>query len=373
MNRSAQHGRQGNLPLLQNDVSRRSLLRFAGLGAAVLGTAPLLAACGGSNAAAPGAEETVKFNVSTVPGDGFVIDAINAQNKDYAKRHLDVPKHIVPSSGVQGFQLLAAGAVEGMAADTLNLMVTHANSQKGQKPQLIGFRVMETTYGIARSKDGSWPSADASFVEKIKSLKGKKVGVPAIGSGGDLQLKLALEEAGLKYSDVTVLAVGLGAQAIPNMKANRIDAYVGVQWTTARYVAQETGGEVLVDFAEASAPDIIRNQAVVSIIANEKTIAEKPQAVNNWLLAQNDAREFMLNDKAGAAKILNDTALGGSGLEIATAYMEHYAADVAPKLQPMFKVPEDVVERMAEIGLRFGSIKKGDITYESLVPDFARA
>ena len=372
MNRTGQLGSQESLLLPSAGISRRSILRFAGLGAAALGTVPLLAACGGSTDAASGGQLT-KFNISTVPGDGFVIDAINAQNKDYEKHNLDVPKHIVPSSGVQGFQLLAAGAVEGMAADTLNLMVNHANSQKGAKPQLIGFRTMETTYGIVRSQQGSWPSADASFEEKMRSLKGKKVGVPAVGSGGDMQLKLALEEAGMKYSDVTVLAVGLGAQAIPNLKANRIDAYVGVQWTTPRFVAQETGGDVLVDFAEAGAPEILRNQAVVAIVANEKTIAAKPQAVTDWLAAQNDASQFMINDRAAAAKILNDTALGGNGLQIATDYMDHYASNVAPKLQPMFKAPQDVVERMAEIGLRFGSIKKGDITYESLVPEFARA
>ncbi|PQZ94770.1 hypothetical protein CQ018_05335 [Arthrobacter sp. MYb227] len=364
---------KSGLLLPASGVSRRSLLKFAGLGAAALGSASLLTACGGGSSAPAGAKELTKFVISSVPGDSFILDAINVANKDYANHGLDVPKHINPSSGVQGFQLLTAGAVDGMGSDTLNLMANHANNQGGKRPVLIGFRTKETTYGIVRSKAGTWPAADASFEEKMRSLKGKKVGVTAVGAGGDLQLRLALEEAGMKYEDVTVLAVGLTAQAIPNMNAERIDAYVGVQWTAARFVAQETGGAMLVDFAEPSVPSIVRDQAVVAITVREETAQQQPELVQQWVAAQNDASEFMLKDKAGAAKILNDTGLGGQGAEIAAAYLEHYAAQVQPKLNPMFKADRETVERMAAVGERFGSIGKGAIKYETFVPEFARA
>lgn len=374
MNLSGRFGSsKSGLYLPENGVSRRSLLKYAGIGAAALGTASLLTACGGGGGAQAGSKELTKFTISSVPGDSFILDAINVANGDYVKHGLDVPKHITPSSGVQGFQLLAAGAIDGMGSDTLNLMANHVNNQGGNRPVLIGFRTKETTYGIVRSEAGSWPAADASFEEKMRSLKGKKVGVTAVGAGGDLQLRLALEEAGMKYEDVNVLAVGLTAQAIPNMKAGRIDAYVGVMWTAARFVAQETGGSMLVDFAEPGVPSIVRDQAVVAITVREQMAKEKPELVQQWLAAQNDASEFMLKDKAGAAKILNETGLGGQGAEIAAAYLDHYAAQVAPKLNPMFKADRETVERMAAVGERFGSIGKGTIKYESFVPEFARA
>ncbi|GAA1891223.1 hypothetical protein GCM10009715_41040 [Paeniglutamicibacter psychrophenolicus] len=361
----------GGLQGLDGGVSRRSLLRYAGLGAAALGSVPLLAACGGGKNASEGG--VTDFSIAAFPGDAYFLDAVNLANKDYAKHNLNVPKHLNPQSGVQAFQLLVAGAIDGYAADTLLLMATHANSSKGKRPLLVGFRTMETTYGIVGSQKHQWPSADASFEEKMASLKGKKVGVSSVGAGGDLQLKLALELAGMKYSDVTALAIGPTAQAIPNLKADRVDAYVTVQWTSTRFVAKETGGTILIDFAEKGVPDLMRNQAVVAIGVREDLVEQKPEVVQNWLAAQEDANKWIIANPDKAADLLNTTGLGGKAPEIAKAYVEHYAADVAPKLNPMFKASKETVDHMAELALRFGSVKKGDITFESLVPEFARA
>lgn len=364
----------GSLRTLDHAVSRRSLLKYLGVGTAALGSASLVAACGSNGSGGPAAAgQMEKFTLASVPGDTFLLDALNVSNKDYARHNLDVPKHIAPSSGVQGFQLLVAGGIDGMGSDTLNLMATHANGSKGKRPVLVGFRSLETTYGIAVRKGIDWPGAEASFEEKMRSLKGRKVGVPSIGSGGDLQLKLALEEAGMSYNDVTPLAVGLTSQAIPNLNAERIDAYVAVQWTASRFAAQESGGKVLIDFSDASVPGLIRDQAVVAIAVREEMAQERPELVQKWLAAQDDASKWILANKDAAAGILNTTGLGGKGEAIAKAYMEHYATVMEPKLKPMFKVSEETVEHMAEIGLRFGNIKKGDITYEKLVPEFARA
>ncbi|MET0870972.1 MAG: ABC transporter substrate-binding protein [Paeniglutamicibacter terrestris] len=360
------------LSALENGVSRRSLLRFAGLGAAALGSASLLTACGGNGApAASGAAQ--KFAVASFPGDAFFLDTINLEKKIYAQHSLEVAKHISPQSGVQALQLLVAGAVDGYASDTGLLMATHANSSKGKRPVLVGFRTLETTYGIVGSPDIQWPAAEASFEEKMRSLKGKKVGVTAVGAGGDLQLRLALELAGMSAGDVTVLAVGPTTQAIPNIKAKRIDAYVSVQWTSTRFIAQEAGGKILLDFSEANVPDLMRNQAVVAIGVREEMAQKQPEVVQNWLKAQEEASNWIANNKDAAAKLLNDNGLGGKAPEISAAYVEHYISAVKPKLNPMFKATRETVENMAELALRFGSVKKGDITYETLVPEFARA
>ena len=353
-------------------LSRRSLLKYAGLGTAALGSAALLAACG-SNGKPAAAEGMQDFSVAAFPGDAYFLDAINLENKLYAEHQLNVAKHLTPQSGVQAFQLLVAGAIGGYAADTLLLLATHANSSKGKRPVLVGFRNVETTYGLVGSSKHQWPDASASFEEKMASLKGKRVGVSSIGAGGDLQLKLALETAGMKYSDVTALAVGPTAQAIPNMKADRIDAYVTVQWTASRLIARDAGGVVITDFADPSVPEVLRNQAVMAVAVREETAQQNPELVQNWMATQQQASEWIVEKPKEAAKLLDTTGLGGKGLEIAEEYVAHYAADVAPKLQPMLKADQKNVEHMAELAERFGSVKKGDITYESLVPEFARA
>ncbi len=372
----SQNGRSplGARRMLDSGVSRRSLLKYLGLGTAALGSASLLAACGGQAGGAAGASGAAqKFGVASFPGDAYFLDTVNLANKDYAKHSLEVPKLLTPQSGVQAFQLLVAGAVDGYAADTGLLMATHANSSKGKRPVLVGFRTLETTYGIVGSPDVSWPAADAGFEEKMRSLKGKKIGVTAVGAGGDLQLRLALELAGMKAGDVTVLAVGPTVQAIPNIKAKRIDAYVSVQWTSTRLIAKEAGGNILLDFSAANVPELLRNQAVVAIGVREELAQKQPEVVQNWLAAQEDASNWIHANKEAAAKLLNDNGLGGKAPEIAAAYVEHYITAVQPKIKPMFKADEATVDNMAELALRFGSVKKGDITFETLVPEFARA
>ncbi|CCQ46162.1 putative lipoprotein [Pseudarthrobacter siccitolerans] len=339
---------------------------------AAFGTASLLAACG-DNVVPAASKAMHKFAVAAFPGDAYFLDTINLENKIYAAHNLDVPKHITPQSGVQAFQLLVAGAVDGYAADTGLLMATHANSSKGKRPVLIGFRNLQTTYGIIGGPDSQWPAPDASFEEKMQSLRGKKIGVTAVGAGGDLQLGLALELAGMKPGDVTVLAVGPTAQAIPNIKAKRIDAYVGVQWTATRFIAKEAAGTILLDFADASAPELLRNQAVVAIAVREETAQQNPDIVQNWLAAQDAASKWIGENKDAAAKLLNGNGLGGKAPEIAMEYVRHYGATVQPQLTPMFKATRETVENMSELALRFGSVQKGDITYEQLVPEFARA
>lgn len=360
----------GGPQVSDNGVSRRSLLKYAGLGAAALGSIPLLTACGGGNAAA---KELTPFSVSSFPGDSFFLDTVNLAHKDYAKHGLDTPKHLTTQSGLQAVQLMVAGALDGDAFDTMLLMAAHANGTKGKRPVLVGFRTVETCYGIVVGQGFEAPPADASFEEKMRSLKGMKVGVTSIGSGSDLQLKLALETAGMQYSDVTALAVGVTAQGITNLQQRRIDAYVTVQWTATRFVAQETEGAILLDFADPSGPEIMRNQAVVAIGVREDMAANHPELVKDWLACQETANTWIQGNRKDAADLLNSTGLGGKAPDIATAYIDHYCTAIAPKIQPMFKATRVTVDHMSSLAERFGSIKKGDITYETLVPEFARA
>ncbi|RKM74658.1 hypothetical protein COO55_23230 [Rhodococcus opacus] len=362
----------GELRALDGNISRRSMLKYLGLGTAAVGATSLLAACGGGPGAGASGQ-AAKFTIGSFPGDTFLLDAVNLANNDFARNNLNVPKFITPQSGVQALQLVSAGAVNGYSSDTLLLMGAHANSTQGKRPVIIGLKNVSTTYGVVVGPNGNWPGEDATFEEKMQSLKGKSIGVSAIGAGGDLQLDLALELAGMQSSDVTHLAVGPSASAIPNMKAGRLDGYVSVQWSSGLFIARETGGSVLLDFGRPSMPETLRNQAVVCISTSESFAEEHEDVLKNWLRAQSEGSEWMLSHKDDAAEILNSGTFDGNAPEIAKAYIEHYAQDVAPKLQPMFKAPKDQVDHMIDLAVRFGNAKEGAISYEQIVPAFARA
>ncbi len=350
-------------------VSRRSLIKYFGAGAAALGATPFLAGCGVEEPAAAAGE----YAIGAFPGDSYFFDTINLAQKQYAKHGLTVSEHLVAQSGVQGMQLLVAGSLNATAVDTLLLVASHGNASKGKRPMMVGARMPESSYAIIGNKNVKWPSEDASFEEKIRALKGKKVGVTAIGAGSDLQLRLALETAGLTYDDITPLAVGTSAQMIPNLNNDRVDAVVSVQWTSTRFLCEATGSSILAEFSADNMPDVMRNQAVVGLAVQESSLENDLDRVKGWISANEEAETWMLENRADAAKLLDTTSMNGKGLPIAEAYIEHYAKNIKPKVKPMFKAPRESTERMIKLAERFGNIEKGQVTYESLVPEFARA
>jgi ABC-type nitrate/sulfonate/bicarbonate transport system substrate-binding protein len=363
-------------------TSRRNLLKWAGAGALTVGAGALLAACNkpsSSNGPAPTASagslvlpSSTSFKIATGPGDNFILDAVNMDQHQFSKYNLDVPAFLLPTSGVQGMQLLAAGGADGMTQDVVLTLGTFANSQAGKRPVIIGQRVPETTYSILVAP-GTWPDKSASFADKMKALKGKRVGVTAIGAGADIQLRLALEAAGMAYTDVTPLAVGQPTPAIAQMKANRIDAYVGITWATTRLMAALTGGSVLMDFTDSGVPDIMRNQSVGAMVVREDFAQSHQDVAKAWLAAQQDAKDWVLANRDAAADLLNKGTFNGQALDICKQYVSHFADSLAPKLQPMFKVTKTDIDTMINLAVKLGTVKAGQIKYEDIVPAFARA
>jgi len=359
-------------------TSRRNLFKLAGLGAAAVGAGGLLAACGddkavgGTTVTAPNAlAKSTPFRIASAPVDNYFIDAVNQAQHHFAKYNLEVPKFLYPSSGVQSMQMLAAGAVDGLMQDCLLTMASFVNSEKGKRPVIIGMRIPETTYSIVVNK-GTWPDAGAGFEERMASLRGKRIGVTAVGAGTDQQLRLALEAAGMKYEDVTHLGVGQLAPGIAQMNAGRIDAYVGFTFMASRLMAAQTGGKVLIDFNGAGVPEIISRQEVDPIVVREDFARDHADVAKAWLAAQWDGKDWILNNREAAAKLLNDGNFAGKALEISAAYIEHFANNVVPKLKPMWKVPRESIETMAKVAEKLGIAKPGTLPYEELVPEFAR-
>lgn len=362
-------------------VSRRDILRYAGLGAALFGAAPVLAACNsaashaggnGGSGGSGGSGKSTSFRIATALGDNFIIDAVNQAQHQYGKYHLDVPKFLYPSSGVQGMQLLAAGAADGEVQDTLLSLATFANSAKGKRPMIIGLRVPESTYSIVVNK-GSWPDAGASYTDKMMALKGKRVGVTAVGAGADKQLRLALTAAGMSYDNVTHLSIGQITPAIAQMRAGRIDAYVGYTRATAQFLAQMTGGKVLIDFSDPSVPAVLSKQSVDVCVVSEDIATNKPDVAKDWLAAQWAGKDWILANRKAAADLLNSGSFNGKAAQVCTDYIDHFATVLVPKLQPMWAVPRDAVEFMINLAVKGGAIKSGSVSYEAIVPAFARA
>ena len=83
-------------------------------------------------------------------------------------------------------------------------------------------------WGIVVAKDKASSSVSAGFPANVKSLKGLKIGVAALGGVAEKFVLAVLESAGLKPGDVTMIAVGAANTAIPALKNGRVDALAAI-------------------------------------------------------------------------------------------------------------------------------------------------
>lgn len=356
--------------------SRRNFLALAGGVAAAVGGSSLIAGCGSSAPQTGVKADTngrlptkTRFVVATGPGDNYLIDQVNQAHKDYSEFNLDVPKFVYPQSGVQALQLLVAGAINGIMSDASISLINFANAQPGSRPVIIGMRMPATTYAIVVK---SGVDANATFEDRVRSLKGKRIGVTAIGAGAHVQLKTALKAAGMAPGDVTAVAVGPYIAAIPQMKANRLDGYMGQTAASAQIIAEETGGTVLATFADEGTPAILRDQPVGAILANEEYAKENEAAMKAFLAAQWAGKDWIVENQAAAAKLLNETQFAGKYQAASEKAIDFFAKTVVPRMSPMFAVKRENVDSLNTLLLQAGLLKSA-VNYEDIVPSFAQA
>ncbi|WP_228003031.1 ABC transporter substrate-binding protein [Nocardia australiensis] len=363
--------------------SRREFLSIAGVGLAAVGAGAFLAGCadssgstpapGGSGGLAPDAlANSTRFVVATAPGDNFLIDQVNKEQGQFARYNLDVPKLLVPSSAVQANQLLASGAMGGCMTDITVAISAFANSTPGQRPVVVGLRVPVNTYSVVVGK-GSWPGDNASFPEKMNALRGKRIGVTALGAGADQQLLMALGAVGLSERDVTRIGVGQISPAIAQLKADRIDAYLSYTRGASLAVAHQSGGGLFVNFSDADVPEVLNRQPVGAIVVREDFATSSQDVVRAWLAAQADGMTWIADHADDAAALLNKTSFDGKMSEVAVESVRFLNDTVGPSTKPMFQVSREPIELMVSIAEKQGHITPGAVRYEDLVPDYARA
>ncbi|SDE66167.1 ABC transporter substrate-binding protein [Rhodococcus tukisamuensis] len=363
--------------------SRREFLTMAGMGVAAVGVGALLAGCSdNSSAGATGAPtgglapnalpDSTKFVVGSAPGDNFLVDVVNKNRDQFAGYNLSVPDLLFPSSAVQANQLLASGAMTGCMTDITLAINAFANSTPGQRPVVVGLRVPANTYSVVVGP-GSWPDEGASFDEKMKALRGKRIGVTALGAGADQQLLMALDAAGIPERDVTRVGVGQISPAIAQVKAGRLDAYLGYSRGASLAVADQTDGRLLVNFADPGTPESLSRQVVGAIVVREDYAAAQPAVVQAWLAAQWDGKVWIDANPDEAAALLNKGSFDGKMPEAAAQSIRFFQETVFPNTKQMFQVPRDSIELMVGIAEKQGLVPQGAVSYEALVPNYARA
>ncbi len=117
-----------------------------------------------------------------------------------------------------------------------------------------------------------------SPIKQLADLKGKTVGVAALGSGVVPLLRQSLAGLGMKDADYTLVAAGTGAQAASAIQTKRVD---GLALWESMYAAMENVG-VKMNYVELP---IVERLAGFSLASTDRFVKANPKAVAGYCRA----------------------------------------------------------------------------------------
>ena len=191
--------------------------------------------------------------------------------------------------------------VLGRVADTVKLVATGKYPFTGAALMSV---IQAREKGLPVIAIGAWfqknPTAIVSKVEKgltkMEDLRGKKVGVPSLGSSDYYALRAAMAKAKIGEKDLSLITVGHGAATA--LAQGKVDAIVGFVTSQAAR-AQAIGLKV----------NMIRIGDYVNIgsyqyISSERFLKSDPGVIKSFVRSMNRAKRYALDHPDEAFKMV---------------------------------------------------------------------
>ena len=220
----------------------------------------------------------------------------------YAKYNLDA-ELVVVNSGPAGVAALLGGSLDFIEPPTDQII---QNQLKGTDLKIVVGNEVKNFYNLIVANSVPLPNAAAGYPAVVRDLKGKRIGVNALGASTHLMMNALLKGAGLSPDDVTYAAVGSTNTALASWQANRIDAYMGFAPFPEIIAALGTGRSA-VDLSNGQGPAMLQKLggAFEGFSAKASYIREHPDIVNAFIKAHVDAITW-IKDPANRSKLVEE-------------------------------------------------------------------
>ena len=236
--------------------------------------------------------EDATIRIQDYPGIGNMLFRVAAAKGYCEKRGIKCQLQMIPS-GPLGVQALLAKSVD-VAFAPPEVAISAALKGTGIKAIVSGAQL--NVFMIVARNDLNIPSAEKDFKATMAALKGMKIGVPARGSGAELQFALLAEKAGLKPTDYTYVAVGAPNTAFGALTSKQIDA--SMTFEPSASICDVTKACATV-YRGAFAPEPKEiagtNGASTEMWVTQETIDQSPKIVEGLIAAAKDAEDFIQN------------------------------------------------------------------------------
>jgi NitT/TauT family transport system substrate-binding protein len=243
--------------------------------------------------ALPGAATAQPITATIAVYTGALVTVPTYVAKDlgiYAKQGLNVSL-VDFRAAPDATAALFSGAVDLMSNSPGNMMLVNS---RGRDLVAIVDNFPAHVWSIVVGKDVATPGKASGYPVAIRDLKGKKIGVPAIGSDGHNFARRFLRDAGMDpEKDATFLAVGLGPDAVAAFKAGQLDAVMAIE--PVQTALETLGGRVLIDLqTDKTIPEFASWTS--SVYHSTKAHADKnAEMMRRFQVAQEEAIAFVRN------------------------------------------------------------------------------
>jgi NitT/TauT family transport system substrate-binding protein len=183
-------------------------------------------------------------------------------------------------------------------------------------------------YPISRRGNNIIITKEGSPIKSVRDLRGKRIGVSDLGSGGVIDLSMKLREVGMSLRDVNLISTGYGVPGYEALDNGSVDASESQPVGVAR---EERAGYKVVVLPRTPAED---NLYSYNLFARSDYIAENPDVIAKIGRATAKATIFAKVNPAAAVKIfwrqypdrapkdINSKAAFDSDLALVTAQLD---------------------------------------------------
>ena len=208
----------------------------------------------------------------------------------YAKEGLTVDKPVVVGGDSKVAAALAGGAADigGGVATTAFLL-----ADGRRDPRIVANLVSSYYVDVIVGNQFHQPPAGASLEDKIKALKGARIGIPAPSGGGVALLQFLFNKVGMDVKkDVTLVNLGASnAGALGALKTDRVNVLVFFQ-PVSQEVEARKAGSIYISPTRGDVPDMSKQPHGLALSTGD-ILKKKPEAMAAFVRAIGQAEKLI--------------------------------------------------------------------------------
>lgn len=261
----------------------------------------LLASCASHPGATSGSKGKMSLRiVQSSTSVAYFPLFVASQENLYAKQGLDVGAPVIAGGDSKVAAALAGGSADlGGGVATTAFLLADGN----RDPRIVANLVDGYYVDVIVGNQFKQPPAGASLDDKIRALKGARIGIPAPSGGGVALLQYLFHQVGLNVQkDVTLVNLGASnAGALGALKTDRVNALCFFQ-PVGQEVETRHAGSIYLSPTRGDIPGMA-GQPHGLVMTTSSTLKQKPKAIAAFVRAIAAAEKLIHDDPAKAKEL----------------------------------------------------------------------